>query len=63
MKPLLDLTDGECRYPIDEVDGQHLFCGLPGTPYCVSHHQLCYRGTARKLAPTKTLLKTTLIEV
>jgi GcrA cell cycle regulator len=44
---LLELGDGECRYPYG--DGPYLFCGhqaLVDHPYCRPHFQLC-RGAPR----------------
>lgn len=39
-----DLEDRHCKYPVGEPTQG--FCGItrePGSPYCVGHHQLCFR--------------------
>lgn len=56
--PLLDLEDGQCRFPYGGDDGiPYTFCGHPskdGSSLCVPHHHLCWKkpeppkGTARK---------------
>jgi hypothetical protein len=50
--PLLDLRDGECRWPMD--DAGTLFCSAPALPersYCETHHA---RGTVRPRDPSAT---------
>ena len=47
---ILDLEFGQCRYPIAEDDGIHLFCGEEAVgSYCQKHHALSYvkRGASR----------------
>ena len=44
---LLQLADGDCRYPYDGIEGEDtfVFCGHPkkdGSSFCVSHHHLCF---------------------
>lgn len=60
MKSLLDLEEGDCRFPFGESDLQ--FCGklkhtymrfekLCISPYCHEHHLICtVEPTARKAA-------------
>jgi hypothetical protein len=39
-RPLTMLRPGECRYPVAQRDGEHLFCSAaqaPGRPYCPPH--------------------------
>lgn len=54
---LHELDRHECKWPVDEVDDVHLFCGLPKRPervYCDEHHALAYRPVpARKLYPSE----------
>ena len=48
---LHELERHECKWPVDEVDDVHLFCGLPKRPervYCDEHHALAYRGIPMK---------------
>lgn len=40
--PLVDLSHDQCRFPVDTIDGTHLFCGNGREPlrsYC-RHHQI-----------------------
>ena len=41
---ILDLSAGQCRYPIDESrDGIHYFCGQDAVgSYCEKHHKIAY---------------------
>ena len=41
---ILDLSVGQCRYPIDESkDGIHYFCGQNAVgSYCEKHHKIAY---------------------
>jgi hypothetical protein len=41
---ILDLSAGQCRYPIDESrDGIHYFCGQNAVgSYCEKHHKIAY---------------------
>ena len=42
-RDLLELAEGECRYPSDE--SPTTFCGHPqrkGSSYCAAHHALCW---------------------
>lgn len=41
---LLDLREGQCRYPVSEVP-PHFFCGLPQqkhSSYCTAHHSVVW---------------------
>jgi len=41
MKKLIELLSTDCRWPIDEFEGEHLFCSRPrcdGSSYCKAHH-------------------------
>lgn len=42
-KHLIDLNERDCRFPIDRLEGQHIFCGEPArdytTRYCAHHHK------------------------
>lgn len=43
LKKLLDLKQGECRWPIGEDDNL-MFCGAPcENTYCVEHMAIAYR--------------------
>lgn len=55
LLPLVDLENGDCRFPISEVDGIHLFCALPkqaGSSYCCGHAKLMYVRPRQNL-PTR----------
>jgi hypothetical protein len=44
--PLLEVSG--CRWPVDEVNGVHLFCDAPkpfGRSYCDCHHQRAHIRT------------------
>jgi len=66
-KPIDQLDEMECRFPIERVDDIWLFCGaaIPdaadrpgrGAHYCLEHAKLCYGGAdsgrpPRSLAPS-----------
>ena len=44
--PIYELPSNGCRYPVDEREGVHFFCGTPkgqGKPnYCADHHAICF---------------------
>ena len=47
-KPLLELRDGECRYPFDNGDTR-LFCAAPvaqASSWCEFHYRICYTPEA-----------------
>ncbi len=48
---LLDLSPGNCRWPISEPGAQDFcFCGnqqVEGLPYCVGHARMAYKSAAR----------------
>lgn len=49
---LLDLKDGQCRWPIGTPHGADTkFCGHPwvggGYSYCAGHHRMAYRGRGK----------------
>jgi GcrA cell cycle regulator len=48
---LLDLTEGQCRWPISDPGAKDFcFCGndaVGGLSYCVGHARLAYRSAAR----------------
>lgn len=49
---LHEIERHECKWPVDEVDDVHLFCGLPKRPervYCDEHHALAYRPVVKRL--------------
>jgi hypothetical protein len=42
MKTLCELKNHQCRWPVDEIDGKHLFCARArcvGSSYCLAHHE------------------------
>jgi hypothetical protein len=42
MKTLCELKASQCRWPVDEIDGKHLFCArtrCDGSSYCLAHHE------------------------
>lgn len=45
-KTLLDLKTNECKFPVEERGGQHLFCGKrrmdANTYYCSKHFRVMY---------------------
>lgn len=45
-KTLLDLKTNECKFPVSESNGQHLFCGRrrfdATTYYCSKHLRVMY---------------------
>jgi len=44
MKRILDLEDGDCRFPFGE-SAPYLFCGDPAqekSSYCPAHHVKCW---------------------
>lgn len=55
-KPILDLKANECRFPVGERNGQHLFCGKrrydSSTSYCSRHLRKMYaEKQLRPIAP------------
>lgn len=46
MKPLSDLGEKDCRYPVRSRGRKHLFCGKPSChwnrPYCVDHYRVVW---------------------
>jgi GcrA cell cycle regulator len=47
---LLELTFGQCRWPVNEPDQSFTFCGeeaLPCKSYCAAHCRLAYRKPHR----------------
>jgi hypothetical protein len=49
---IYELMRGQCKYPIDFVDGEHRFCAAErqrSSPYCAEHHALC-NGQRREAA-------------
>lgn len=52
-KTLLDLKTNECKFPVEERDGQHLFCAKvrvdSSTYYCAPHQKVMY--TERRPRP------------
>ena len=50
-RQLLELTKGQCRWPLGEAD--LVFCGneaIAGLSYCVGHARMAYRVPARRRA-------------
>jgi hypothetical protein len=53
MKPLIDLNQRDCRWPVKYTD-QHYFCAKPQTvacPYCAEHAKMAYvpaRGPTKR---------------
>jgi hypothetical protein len=42
MKTLLELKTSQCRWPVDEIDGKHMFCArtrCAGSSYCLTHYE------------------------
>jgi hypothetical protein len=42
MKTLLELKASQCRWPVDEIEGKHMFCArarCDGSSYCPAHHE------------------------
>ncbi len=59
---LVDLEDGDCRYPYGgEADGEPItFCGHPrreGSSYCTSHFHLTSAPELRERPPVRTRLR------
>lgn len=57
-KPIIDLKPNECRYPVGERNGQHLFCGKrrydSNTSYCSKHLRKMYTETKpRAITPPR----------
>ncbi|MBR0879499.1 MULTISPECIES: GcrA family cell cycle regulator [Bradyrhizobium] len=56
VKSILDLGDGDCRFPIGEVGTEAFyFCGrggrkLDGLPYCARHARIAYASPAERRA-------------
>ncbi|UPT99329.1 GcrA family cell cycle regulator [Bradyrhizobium barranii subsp. apii] len=56
VKSILDLQDGDCRFPIGEVGTEAFyFCGrggrkLDGLPYCARHARVAYTSRAERRA-------------
>jgi hypothetical protein len=49
--PLVELREGQCKFPTHEELGLHLFCGHPaerGDVYCPAHCALAYNSGARR---------------
>ena len=48
MKTLTELSHEDCRWPVSELGGEHLFCAAPiaGKSYCLEHRLLAYRRGA-----------------
>jgi hypothetical protein len=54
MKTLLELEDGDCRYPFGE-SAPYLFCGDPAqdkSSYCAGHHEICFKPDHGNLGRT-----------
>lgn len=56
-RPLLELTKGQCRWPLGEAAGDCgadlVFCGneaIAGVSYCAGHARMAYRVPARRRA-------------
>jgi hypothetical protein len=42
MRTLLEMKASQCRWPVDEIDGKHLFCArtrCAGSSYCLAHYE------------------------
>jgi hypothetical protein len=42
MKTLCELKNHQCCWPVEEIDGQHLFCArtrCDGSSYCLAHYE------------------------
>ena len=55
-KLIIDLKTNECKFPVAERDGQHLFCGKrrydSNTSYCSRHLRKMYaESKPRPIAP------------
>lgn len=59
-KNLLDLREGECKWPYGDDPGRMTFCAEPahaGTPYCQHHFERsCGRGTPGERSALRTAL-------
>lgn len=43
MKTIVEIREGECRWPVKTTKRDHLFCAEPvvkGRPYCACHRAL-----------------------
>jgi hypothetical protein len=50
MKKLIELKDGQCRFPLKKDDaGSFLFCGKKvfKQSYCKEHSVRCHKGTVK----------------
>lgn len=58
---LLDLKSNGCRWPVDTVDGQHLFCGMKWKgehgPYCEGHMERAHVKAVKKPKEPKAATK------
>lgn len=58
-KPLLKLLTNECRYPVGEDRGTHLFCGAkradPAVSYCNKHLRVMYQPPKPRRDPVPAL--------
>lgn len=43
-RPLRDLDDHQCRWPVASNGSSHLMCGEPGQPWCREHYKIVYKG-------------------
>jgi hypothetical protein len=42
MRTLTELKEHHCRWPVEEIDGKHMFCARTrraGSSYCPVHHE------------------------
>lgn len=46
---IYDLGPNQCKYPTDELNGEHLFCGAKTDGvYCEEHYKVCYNRPVKK---------------
>lgn len=60
-RPITELGEGDCRFPVGREDDTHLFCGEPRrdprTRYCAEHHKLVWYRPRKLTAAEKKAIQ------